>query len=70
MGQDRDVLILAWLARRPSGAALADEITSASADELDSLESRGLIARIPSREPGGKHGFVITPEGTILQSGD
>lgn len=70
MSQDRDILILGWLKRQPSGAALANAFPSATESELLSLEQRGLILRIPSAEPGGVHGYVIAPQGTAFQSGD
>ena len=39
MGQDRDILILAWLARQPTGFAYADEIPLAPRKALHRLSS-------------------------------
>jgi hypothetical protein len=70
MSQDKDKLILGWLNRQPAGSALANAFPNASQEELLSLERRGLIMRIPSRDPNGMHGYVIAPEGRDLQTGD
>jgi hypothetical protein len=73
MGLDRDVTILAWLNRRPSGFARASELVAESPAELadlDSLERRGLISRVPPRGPDDALGFVITPAGKAFQQGD
>jgi hypothetical protein len=70
MSQDKDILILSWLSRQPSGSALANAFSIGSQEELLSLERRGLILRIPSGKSGGVHGYVIGPEGKELQKGD
>lgn len=70
MGHDRDIMILAWLKRQPSGFGLLKDFPSASLEDLKSLEIRGLISRMRSNEPNGEDGFVITPEGKDYQEGD
>ncbi len=69
MGVDRDILILGWLNRQPAGYALAKDIPLAGDDDLRSLEQRGLICRVPGKEPERER-FVITPEGKHFQEGD
>lgn len=70
MGHDRDVMILAWLNRQPSGFSMANAFPNASDADLSSLERRGLVKRVPGRTAGDPHGYVITPEGKSYQSGD
>ena len=71
MGLDRDIIILAWLNRQPAGFALAEDIKFiATPADLQSLADRGLILRVPSREPDGEGGYVLTPEGRDHQEGD
>lgn len=71
MGQDRDIMFLAFLTRQPEGSADADEISQEfggmSDADLASLVRRGLIKRVT---PGGKVQYVITQEGTRFQEGD
>ncbi|MBR0696715.1 hypothetical protein [Bradyrhizobium lablabi] len=68
MGQDRDILILSWLARQPEGSAYADEIPlGPTEEELASLVRRELISRVKA---GGKNKYVITREGRQFQEGD
>jgi DNA-binding HxlR family transcriptional regulator len=72
LGLDRDMMILAWVNRCPSGFARASDLVAqvAEASDLQSLERRGLISRVPPSEPDGEHGFVITPAGQAFQQGD
>jgi hypothetical protein len=70
MSYDLDKMILAWLDKQPAGAALAKEIPIGSEEDYQSLESRGLILRVPSKEPGGDHGYVINEQGRAFQAGD
>ena len=68
MGQDSDILTLAWLNSQPGGFAYADEIPGTA--DLTLLESNGFIVRVPGREPGERYGYVITPAGKRYQEGD
>jgi DNA-binding HxlR family transcriptional regulator len=70
MGHDWDVMILAWLNRQPAGFSLANAFSNASEAQLSGLARRGLIKRVPGREAGDPHGYVITPEGKNYQNGD
>jgi hypothetical protein len=70
MGQDGDIMFLSWLSRQPAGFASVDEMPKAPKVDLASLERRGLISLVESREPGGRNGYVITPAGRKFQEGD
>lgn len=70
MGQDRDILILSWLNRQDAGFAMSKDIPLATVEDLERLENRGFICRVPSDDALGPVGFAITPTGKKFQEGD
>jgi hypothetical protein len=70
MGPDTDIMLLAWLNRQPAGFAYADVIPGGARETLNSLQARGLISLVPSKQPEGRDGYVITPAGKKFQEGD
>ena len=69
MGHDADVMFLARLKRQQSGFAYADEIEGVPSVDLASLERRGMISRMDSKEAGGRHVYVLTSTGREYQEG-
>jgi hypothetical protein len=70
MGQAGDLMFLAWLNRQPAGFAYVDEMPDALKVDLSSLERKGLISFVTSKEPSGHDGYMITPAGRKFQEGD
>ena len=70
MGHDLDIMILAWLARQPSGFTTGVDMLNGTVSDLKALGRRGLVAAVPSRDDQEVSGYVITPEGTKYSQGD
>ena len=69
MGFDSQKMALAWLNRQPAGYAIAKDMPCSS-DDLRQMKVNGWISLIPSKEPEGDSGYVITPAGKHIQEGD